>query len=359
MKLFSQNEIHTGRQIEVDIAKFICLIGLVIVHSFEILVSYSETSSAMQYIIVYVLDFIFGAGTFMFCMGIGIAYSSHNSPAQLMKRGIRIFLLGYLLNVFCSLFYLFPLGDPMGFVYNVFGLDIMQFAGLALLLFGFLQYIKLPDWGIAAVAVGLSVGGSFIYAWDTGSHALNLSLGLFIGTFDYELMTGGIFPLFNWFIFVVAGYFFAKLLRRCEDKGKLYLYFSGVSAAILAAYMVIAIPNRLGMMGSVLHFHHMKTYEAVVCIAGALFALGIYYALSHVLSPKVQALIERVSRNINTIYCLQWVTIAWTFPWLIITGHNDLPDAVILLMGVAVFLFCAVAARCYSSRKQKRGAKKA
>ena len=354
MKLFSKMEIHTDRQIEADFAKFICLIGLVLVHCFETLVVFSETQSTLQYIFVCVLDYIFGAATFMFCMGFGIAYSRHAQPSQLMKRGIKIFLFGYLLNVFCALPNLILFRNVRHFFFSLWELDILQFAGLALLLFGFLKLLKLPDWGIGLAALALSGFGSCIYALDFENHALNLFLGLFVGTFDYQLATCGLFPLCNWFIFVAAGYLFAKLLRRCESKVKLYLCFSGVSAIIVAAYMLIAIPRGLGMMGSLLHFHHMKTPEAFICIAAAVFALGVYYAIAYVLPSGAKSLFTRVSRNINTIYCLQWFVISWVEAILLRIGHAGLSDGQTLLFGGIIFLFCAVTARFYSDWKIRR-----
>lgn len=353
MNLFEKSEINIDRQPEVDLAKFICLFGMVIVHCFEIFVSYSVVTTSLQYILIYVLDFIFGAPTFMFCMGIGIAYSRRSTPSELMKRGLKIFLLGYLLNVFCSLGYLVLLRDVGSFVVGILGLDIMQFAGLALILFGFLKFLKTPDWGIGIIAAAMSVLGTVIRTVDLGNSLANVFLGLLIGTFDYEWMTGGIFPLVNWFIFVVAGYYFAKLLKRCAKKAKLYGIFSSVAAVVLLVYMLIAIPRRLGMMGSVLRFHHMWIHEALVCIAGAVFALGFYYAITRILPRGARRVVLDVSKNINTVYCLQWVIIAWTAMILFVLEKNQLSDGVLVVLGIVIFLISAGIAHFYGRLKSR------
>lgn len=358
MTFLEKEPINTGRQIEADIAKFVCLVGMVIVHCFDVFVSFSEISSGVQYVFLFVLNCIFGAGTFMFCMGIGIAYSRNNAPELLMKRGVKLFLLGYLLNLICAASYLLLLKDLALFVTYAVGLDIMQFAGLALFLFGLLLRVRCPDWGIGVIALVFSLIGTFVHGVDLGSPAANIFCGLFIGSFDYEWLTGGIFPLINWFIFVVSGYLFAKyLLQRCKRKSGMYLLFSGVSAVIVAVYMIIAIPKGLGMMGSVLRFHHIGLPEAVICIAGAVFALGVYYLLSGFIPAKAKALITDVSRNINAIYCIQWVVLAWSVSIWVICGKKEFSDGMIILLGLIIFLFSAVAAHIYARLKARKKTK--
>ncbi len=353
--MLAKTEINTGRQIEADLAKFVCLVGMVIVHCFDVFVSFSDTSSSLQFVFLFVLNCIFGAGTFMFCMGIGLAYSSRNTPREIMKRGISIFLLGYLLNLACALSYLILLRDFSLFITYFLGLDILQFAGLALFLFGCLKRFAASDILLGILAVALSLIGTLIGTVDLGNPLLNIFCGLFFGSFDYDWLTGGIFPLFNWFIFVAAGYLFAKyILRRAENKGRIYLLFSGVSAVIAAGYMAIAIPRGLGMMGSVLRFHHIRFHEALVSIAGALLALGVYYALLHVISRKLQELTVRVSRNIKEIYCIQWIILAWTVSIWVLCGQKAFSDGIIVLLGLVIFALSACLAQLFAKRRKAR-----
>lgn len=350
--LISKEEVNTGRQKEADLAKFVCLVGMVIVHCFDVFVSFSETSSSVQFVFLFVLNCIFGAGTFMFCMGLGLAYTAKNTPGEILKRGLKIFLLGYLLNLLCALSYLILLKDMALFVTYLIGLDIMQFAGLALMLFGLLKKLNCPDWGIGAVSVILSVIGSLIGTVDLGNPAANIFCGLFFGSFDYEWLTGGIFPLFNWFIFVAFGYLFAKyVLRRCENTDRLYGILSGVSAVIVAGYMFIAIPNGLGMMGSVLRFHHIRFPEALVACAGALLAMRVYHALLKILPGKAVDVVVSVSRTINMLYCCQWVILAWMASIWVLGGQKAYTDGTIILIGLVLFVVCALLAQLFTRMK--------
>lgn len=354
MKLFAENEVNIGRQIEADMAKFVCLVGVVLVHSLETLPQISAGSTTLRYVFFCVLNYLFGATTFMFCMGLGIAYSRRNTPVQLMKRGIQIFLIGYLLNLIRALCYLVIFQDVERFFSGIWGLDILQFAGLSLLLFGCLKWLKLPDWSIGLFALLMSAASSGVFALDLKNHTLNQFLGLFIGTFDYQLARGAVFPLCNGFLFVAAGYLFGQLLRRCENKWKFYGCFSIPSAAIVAVYMIRAIPHRFGMMGNNFYFHAIRTPEALICIAAALFELGGYYMVSHLLPPSVHTFITRISRNINTIYCLQWVLLFWVAALLIDAGHPGFSDGQLLLLGGGIFILCAAAAELWSRWRNRR-----
>ena len=40
------------------------------------------------------------AGVFMFVMGLGMVYTRHDSPADFVRRGIKLLMAGYLLNFF-------------------------------------------------------------------------------------------------------------------------------------------------------------------------------------------------------------------------------------------------------------------
>ena len=353
--MLSKEDVNTGRQTEADLAKFICLIGMVVVHCFDIFVSFSETSSTVQYVFLFVLNSIFGGGTFMFCMGLGLAYTSKDEPEQIISRGIRIFLIGYLLNLACALSYLILLKDVAMFVTYLVGLDILQFAGLALILFGLMKKFRVSDILLGIIAVFLSVTATVIGTVDLGNPAANIICGLFFGSFDYEWLTGGIFPLFNWFIFVAAGYLFAKyVLRRCADKDRLYLRCLIICGAVVVIYMTVAIPSGLGMMGSILRFHHIRLYEAFIALAGALLALSVYHFALHIIPAGIQHIIVSVSRSINMIYCCQWVILAWLASIWVISGQRAFNDGVIILIGLIIFLFCAALAGWLSKKKQRR-----
>ena len=366
MKLFSTEEINTGRQFEFDLAKAVCILGMVFVHCFEVLAMEDlSDSSTAYYVMVIVLDAIFGAGTFMGCMGLGIAYSWKNNPDKLIRRGISIFLLGYLLNILRGAvpqLLLYALGYGADYLdytlVELFCTDIMPFAGLALLLFGLLKKARLSDLWVLVIALIMSVAGSFLRFMDIGHYVVNDLAGLFFGTQDaFCEDTVAAFPLLNWFIVVVAGYLYGKLLRRCANKEKYYAIAFPVSGALLAAYMAVAIPNRLGMMcGELIYYYQMTTPDMLVLLLGAVFATCMYYYLGKLFSDKLKKIITRLSSNINTVYCIHWVMLGWLCFLQELFESDGFGDGGVFITGVLVYIAANLLAELVTRRKEKKSA---
>jgi len=368
MKLFSKNETNTGRQFEFDLAKAICIFGMVFVHCFEEFpVAFSADGSLLYYALVIVLDAIFGAGTFMTCMGVGISYSKNNDPTSLMKRGITIFILSFILNIarftIPGLIYLF--GDDFDYALTyLVGVtvccDIMQFAGLALFFFGFLKKIKVPDIGIGIIALVMSIAGSFIRFIPSDSILGTAFAGTVVGVvMSVEADVYACFPLLNWFIIVVFGYFYGQLLRKCENKDKLYAFATPIAGTIIAVYLAIAIPNELGMMsGNIIDYYQMTTPEMLIIMCGSVFACGLYYFVSKLFSDRAMNFITGLSRNINKTYCIHWVLIGWitTFVWL----NEDITFStwIVAIFALVIYVVSSFLAEVYRKYKDKKKAEK-
>ena len=100
-KYFTKEPCNTGRQFELDVFRFILIYRLAIVHVF---VDGSPPSALDSLGIPYYFDSIVGGvigpTRFMIVMGIGLAYTRHGSPKEVFWRGVKIGIIGLLLNVF-------------------------------------------------------------------------------------------------------------------------------------------------------------------------------------------------------------------------------------------------------------------
>ena len=369
--LFGSELCNTGRQIEFDIAKAVCILGMVFVHCFEELSTPAAEESLAGYIMIIALDAIFGAATFMSSMGLGIAYGlkdGQDMSAKLMKRGVEIFVIAYVLGfIRYGLPGLIFLRDSMPADYGVpliVGIamdsvinDILQFAGLALFLFGLLKKLKLSDKGVFIVALVMSVIGSFVRFIYIDDYFLCNGIGLFVGTiYDLEYDAGGIFPLFNWFIFVVGGYLYGKALQRCKDINKYYKITLPISFAIIAVYCLICIPNRFGMMNeNIFHYYQMTTLDAIICFIGMIFATSVYHFISLVLGDKVKKVIQTISTNINSVYCIHWVIIGFIDCYFVSKGFG-LSTPLIFIVGCAIYIVANILAVIYKKFKNRKKA---
>jgi len=368
MKLFSKNETNTSRQFEFDLAKVICILGMVFVHIFESMpIAATEGFDLVSYILVIILDAVFGAGTFMACMGLGLAYSTHSDPVQIIKRGIQLFFTAYILNFLRSglavTIYALATGDATFYdvMSYVLSTDILMFAGLALILFGVLKKLNVSDLGMALIALGMSIAANFIRLIDFKTMYLNQTIGLFIGTFNHaEDMEWdcSAFPLLTWFIFVIFGYLFGKLIRRCTNTDKFYAITLPISGVILVTYLVIAISNGLGMLsGEIQYYYQMTTPEALFVICGFLFAASVYHFAAKIIPEKAKAIMTRMSSNINRVYCIHWVLVGYASIYFV---YNETEASVgfAAICGLVIYILSNILAEVYYRMKTKRKSKK-
>lgn len=318
-QLFLKAKINTGRQIEVDLSKAICVIGMIFVHVFENFNYSGIGNDTGVFILLRIGNTIFGASLFMFCMGLGMNYTKKNAPENMMLRGLTLFVIGILLNFFRAglLLIIGRIMDPSlvlikDIIYQIFQVDILIFAGLSLILFGALRKIRTPIWVILIVSIAFSIVGTIFNGYDLGNEFLNCLVGLFIGTTgDIAFNTPSCFPLCNWFIIVVVGYLFAEALKRTTNKNYFYLIFSSVALVAVSLYIAFCIGPKIGYFQDEFKCtFHIATYDALISICGAILALGFFYFISRILPKFILSGATSLAKNTLIIYCVQWLIIA-------------------------------------------------
>ena len=146
--LFSDKEINTGRQIGVDMAKMFAIFFMVIIHTFE--GGDADMETGLGYFFDSIAGAQFGAPVFMLCMGIGLTFSRKNDAATMMRRGVMLFVAGYVLNIIRALPFLilWLINSDEEYitdtVHALTDVDIFQFAGTAFLLLKLIPCNNIP-----------------------------------------------------------------------------------------------------------------------------------------------------------------------------------------------------------------------
>lgn len=351
--LFSKNKINTNRQIELDIAKAFSTIFMIFIHTISIAMLFENTVSDPYYVIVgSILGGPFSAPVFMFCMGIGIIYSRHTQPNTMIKRGIKLFLLGLLVNIFSFIIphylaqYLLNSGNILpnfgGLV--LFYVDILEFAGLSFVIIGIFKKMNLSNKQLLAVGIILSILGFLLRFSDFGSIPLNILFGYFIGT-SYEYTA---FPLFSWIIFPIAGYFYGHYFIRTKNKSRffrLWPIFIIISITYFLIYMIL-IYDSLGTFPEGYYFY-MSPLLVLFCLILIHGDLGFSFWLSKRIPEKLKNIFTLLSKNITGIYVAQWLLIPITIILIKYANKsivfNDLYVTIIALFIVIASTFCALA----------------
>lgn len=343
-QLFSNERVNSGRQVEFDIAKCLAIVFMIFLHCLMVTSGFNnDISLFMKRGISQLLGGPFAAPVFMFAMGVGIIYSRNQDPVYLIKRGVRLMLLGVVVNIgefFLPHFLagkllgkwdIFPIAGGL----LLFCVDILAFAGMAMILIGILKKLKLSSGQMVIIALFLSVVGWMFRFHDFGSNVPNLIAGYFIGS------AGGFtaFPLFPWFIFPAAGMLFGEYYIRCNDKKK-FLCLWPLGLAISVVYFVRSwfIPE--GFLSDTHHYYFMTTIDAFFCLLCIYGVIGMCYFVSLILPDSVNRFFSKTSSNLNAIYVIQWFLIPITYIFICFFNRDvvfgDLSLIVISLIEIAV-----------------------
>ena len=307
-KLFSTQKVNTGRQIEWDYTKVFAIILLIVTHYLAYCslgnADFEKTTDTM-----FILAQI-STPVLMFAMGIGMAYTRHDSPRDFIVRGIKLLLLGMIVN---TMYFLsnYTGGIPMDYSLSSFlANNILHFAGLTFILVGIFKMYNFRTIKIFIISIGFSLIASYTSDFTFGNIYLNQFLGNFIETVGKNIIT--CFPVLNWFIIPICGMLFGENLIRCNYKDELYSRIIRPAHTMTFIIMIVGIALFEGMFsvtgGTIiekLKYLHASLPEMVVLIILTVFIGSIFYFLTKKSSPSVIDFIIKTSHNVTVIYIIQ------------------------------------------------------
>ena len=309
--LFSDKEININRQYNLDLLKSFAIICMIVCHAVLQLAQHLEGyENDFPYIFG---DSILGsyaavAHAFMFSMGFGFIYSRNNSPSALLKRGIKIYFLGYILNFLRYTIYIliegiFITGEFRSeLAYSFFCQDILQFAGLAMIVTALLKKFNFNELMILIISIIMSCIGSFTAFTDTGNAVLNYLLGTFITTTPET----SCFTLFNWYIFVAFGMFLAFCIRRIKNLDSFYRMLLSSSAAVMTVYIVLTVSKGMFFLTKNNWYYSTSILEDAELLSIDMTLLSLFYFLLKAVSSEKLKLFVFMSRKVNQIYMIHW-----------------------------------------------------
>ena len=321
MKIFSLEKLNTGRQIEFDLAKAICIFFMVYAHIVD--VWFSHTWGDMIYCKVTTASTIFGifncmvifAFTFMFAMGACVCYSRHQSPHDLALRGwklIAIWFLVHLAHSYCMAL-LYAAEEGMSFAWYmctyVIMSDILFFAGLFLIYLALLKKANFTTLGIVLCSCLVFCLGHFV-SYDGDNYLLNLILGNFL------ISKITFMPFLNWIIIPTLGYCFGKLLLHCQNKNRLYGSIGlFCTLACITLWRFVSTNTliehiRFEEITSGAFFHRVN----IVSICVSVIVFGVFLSLCYFIMKTIKwspfrTVVSYLADKLNKIYIVHWIII--------------------------------------------------
>ena len=342
--VFSKEKVNMGRQTEVDYAKTVGILLIVLCHI------YDNFSKGFLVEITYFLSFIIGAGGAMLSMGMGMKYSKHQEPRYYVARGFGLLTIGQFFNFLrdClpNLISWWITGNQ-NFIarsMQILQTDILTFAGFAFFLSAIMKKMKLSDDFILLIGVIMNILAFplFKIMKSPDSYLLSQLLGFFVLT-KAEVY----FPLCSYFIFVAFGNWLGGIYQKISNKNKfhnrvlifclpivtIYYYFrSHYNFPILPEYM------------SVEDYCLCPGPDAIVSCLANLTALSFYYKIDEIFKGKTPEVITHAGKNFNQYYMLSYIMIQPMQTFLIAFKGEDFPFKMKYptLMAFMVLVLCKI-----------------
>lgn len=305
------------RQLEIDIAKGLAIFFMFLVHCYE---NYGADSIQHQGFFSHLVFFLGGplaAPVFMFCMGVGMVYTRKQSSKEFLKRGLSLFLIGYLLN-FVRDFIPYTI---QGYMHHDSSLsqtawdyllctDVLPFAGLAYIFMGLFKQSKLKDNRLILFYAICAITNVFLSPIKLESRVLASITGLLWASWDCTW-----FPFLSWIAFPIAGYLFGKQLmnhQNVDDYYKKSLTWSGLLFFPLLIVMYGLNINCGALDGFFdMEFFHMNWFGNIMTLDVVILWISFWHFANENLPKIMKNTLTRWSKQINTMYIVQWVFIGY------------------------------------------------
>ena len=340
----------SARLFEVDCVKTFAVIYMVCIHVYEQLSIFDHANVMPDSPFRIAIEFAGGplaAPVFMFCMGIGMVYTRHNKPSDFYKRGIKLLLTGYALNFFRQTLLqliglLLGIESDLDIIGGLLNVDILIFAGLSFLFIGLMKQIKMKIFVMCIVAILLQAISIWAVNLNIGPMAMQCVAGLLLPTGKWVA-----FPLGLWLVYPVSGMLFGEVLRTASNKANVYKKMMPVCLAFLVAYSSIIIFSGYDIRRFFAlcedSYYHQSLLSTLWIIPIVIVAICVScFLVSHFENTLIGSFIRYCSINLNRIYIIQWLLIAYSVAAITVTGAGKISSPLLVILAGVLFLAVSV-----------------
>ncbi len=348
-------EIMNQRLKTIDLARGASVFIMIIVHTLWMFATPDLQGSSLFGTVIHILGK--GTASFLVAMGISMALSRRQAPWLLAKRGVQLLLLGYIMNA--AKFWL-PIEVfntmPESFI-NAYGWqsplnseqlkfmlltgDILQLAGVSLLLFAVLNIARWKTHWIATLAVAIALSSEFVRG---SQFALLPYVSDVFFANNYQVY----FPVFPWISAILTGYVLGRIYQQ-KQKDEQYLYkvctwLGGALLIVGAAWLAVDFKGQFG------NFFHLNGGGISYLIGLNLCALALLqYLFANKSSGPITRALLYASKHVTALYVIQWVLICWLMG---VFGYHTLTLWPTLYLMVLVSLLTFAVHKLYLQSKR-------
>ena len=333
----------------VDLARGLAVLFMIWIH---VLVtnSNSEVQHSIFGMAIGVLGGPLAAPVFMALMGISFYYSRNTDFYTGFIRGLKVILLGYVLNlcrgvlpIFLARLFVPSRAESIPEAVANYGdaffeLDILQFAGLALMVMALIRKLGINKYFLLFFALVISFLSPMLWGLKTSIPVVDHVLDFFWGDKpSAETCIGNLvsFPFFPWFVFVLVGMFVGETMTRSGNLPRTWKIIGMVGFLVLIMSSLVVVPNYEYHLND---YYHPRPGFVIFVIGIILVWLYLCHSATSIIKPNgVFDILFDWSKHVNRIYMIQWVLIMWAADFILGFNQNSffLTGVTMIIMTVA------------------------
>lgn len=290
-----------------DILKGIAVLLMIQVHIVELF----ATDDIYKSVLGKVLLFLGGppvAPIFMITFGYFI-FSSNKTTLQLILRGVSIFILGMLLNLalnFNLILSVYQEKIQADIWTYIFGVDILQFAGLSLFIISMLKNIiqKYTSLIFGLIFLSALLGNNLLHYIPENNTLL------FLSAYFYGSANWSYFPLFPWLAYPLIGIALSQLQQH-----KYVAFFhlpktKIIVGSVLLLLLAFTIKYAFSVSSNLSsYYHHGALFFLWVIAFYLVYSLFIHKVNQFAGESMMIKYIKWLGKNVTLIYAIQWIMI--------------------------------------------------
>jgi uncharacterized membrane protein len=342
---------QNNRLLSIDLARGLAVFFMISVHTLEVFANQEVKNSVFGQIIAF-LGGPPAAPVFMTLMGFSFIYSSKSELKPKLFRGFKIFLSGYLLNIlrgvipFSLASYLnmdvvktFPI-EKFNEYTILTTVDILQFAGIALMIMSIIQALNINKYLILVSAFLISMISPFLWGIKIDLPIIDQVLELFWGDqpIEFSFIANKIaFPVFPWLTFPLLGMFLGETVKNSTDTNRIFNYFG------LAGIVFVLIGGAISYNNFNYHFndYYHSRQGAMLFMCG--FVMGWLYltklVIDNIPTNSFFDLLFQWSKGVTNIYFIQWIIILWSIAFFGINRSSFTTTILLILIFTGISHF--------------------
>jgi uncharacterized membrane protein len=334
---------QNNRLLSIDLARGLAVFFMIAVHTLEVFANQEVKNSLFGQII----SFLGGppaAPVFMTLMGFSFIYSSKSELKLKLLRGFKIFLSGYMLNIFRGVIpftlatYLkldvvktFPI-EKINEYTILTTVDILQFAGIALMIMSIIQALQINKYLVLLSAFLISMISPLLWGIKIDIPILDQILELFWGDLpiEFSFIANKIaFPVFPWLTFPLLGMFLGETVKNSTDMNRIFNYFGLFGISLIGIGVAISFSNYQYHFND--YYHSRQGAMLLMCGFVMVWLYLTKLVIDNISMNSFFDLLFRWSKGVTNIYFIQWIIILWSIAFFEINSSSFITTILLIL----------------------------